>query len=67
VPMVGHGAEANKADPGLACGEGQAIDEGVVGFSVGPHEESALGAVSGDQVATTRDDGAREAHAQVVG
>ena len=39
----------------------------IVGFALGAHEETALGAATGDHVATTRDEGAREGHAKIVG
>jgi hypothetical protein len=60
VPVIAQRADADDADSGLASSEGEAINEGVVGFPAWAHEEAALGAATGDHVAATRDDGARK-------
>ncbi len=65
VVVVAGGADADDAHAALPAGERQAVDEGVVGLAVWAHEETALGAASGDEVAATGDDGAREGHAGV--
>jgi len=48
-------------------GQGQAVDEGVVGVFVGAQEEAPLGTAAGDHVVATGNDLAREGHAWVLG
>jgi hypothetical protein len=56
VVVVAGGADADEADIALPGGQRQAVDEGVVGLAIWPHEEPTLGTASGDEIATTWDD-----------
>jgi len=63
VIVIRAGAEADEADVALAARKRQAVNEGVVGLAVRAHEEAALGAAPGDEVAAAWDDGTGQGHA----
>ena len=51
--VVAHGSGEEDADPEALCGNGEAVDEGVVSLAVGPHQELALRAAPRDHVRPT--------------
>ena len=61
--MVAHGRSEDDADPVALGGDGQAIDKGVVGFAVRPHEKLPLRTAARDHVRPTWKDFARNRHA----
>jgi hypothetical protein len=63
VVVIAGGTDADDADVALVGRERHAIDEGVDGLAVRPHEDAAFGATSGDKVAAAGHDGARKGHA----
>jgi hypothetical protein len=65
VVVVGHRHDEENPDLGTLGGEGEAIDEGVVGIVVRAQEEAPLGATAGNHVVGTRQNLAWEAHAKV--
>ena len=60
--MVAQGRGENDADPvSMGC-DGQAVDEGVVGLAVWPHEKLPLRTAASNHVRPTRKDFARNRH-----
>ena len=60
--MVAHGRGEDDADPVSMGGDSQAVDEGVVGLAVWPHEKLPLRTAARDHVRPTRKDFARNRH-----
>jgi hypothetical protein len=67
VIVVGHGDDEEDFDLGAPCGEGEAIDEGVVGVVIRSQEEAPLGTAAGDHVVGPWEYLAWKAHARVIG
>ena len=63
VVVVGHSHDEEDFDLGSLCGEGEAIDKGVVGVVVGTQEETPLGTTARNHVVGTRKHLAWKTHA----